>query len=146
MFSSGPTNSTRGTAYLDLGNNNDETTTIVVDRWHEYQRSDPVGHHLTSKAEVFGRDTLTATDIVVAAGENTDNLAPAQSRMETMLKRVTHVVKTSHHTPFCPSEVARLLQRAEWSIKKTETSEAGVKAKVMAIDRAVAVGALRETV
>jgi len=160
-FSSGPTNSMRGAAYLGLQGSEEgkeRTATIVVDiggtttdvgvllpSGFPRQASayvtvagvrinfgmphiesiglgggsivrldgdkvtvgpDSVGHYLDSKATVFGGDTLTATDIAVAAGEKVGNpelvshlsketVSRAQAKMKIMMERVIDIMKTS---------------------------------------------------
>ncbi|KAI5303091.1 hypothetical protein KEM56_000041 [Ascosphaera pollenicola] len=242
-FSSGPTNSMRGAAYLGLGGNLEKTATIVNDiggttsdvgvllpSGFPRQTSayvtvagvrinfamphvesiglgggsimrkqgskvsvgpDSVGHHLTSKATVFGGDTLTATDIVAAAGANVGNpelvahldnevITKSQARMKMMLERVIDVMKTSPaplpvllvgggsllaprelegaSKVICPlfHSVANAVGAAMSKVGGTvdmiqstaHASEAQVKekAKEMAIERAIAAGALKDTV
>jgi DUF917 family protein len=67
---------------------------------------DSVGHHLTSKARVFGGNILTATDIASATGKTVGNpslaadlsksiVIDAQSRIQALLERVVDKMKTS---------------------------------------------------
>lgn len=247
-FSSGPTNSMRGAAYLGLqqgpaADNHERTATIVVDiggttadvgvllpSGFPRQASayvtvagvkinfgmphiesiglgggsivrvadnkvtvgpDSVGHYLDSKAAVFGGDTLTATDIAVAAGEKIGKpelvshldaaiVAKAQARMKTMLEGVIDQMKTapaplpvllvgggSVISPtrldgvsqvICPPfhSVANAVGAAISKVGGTvdaiqntadqSAAEIVEKAKAMAVERAVAAGAIRDTV
>jgi DUF917 family protein len=67
---------------------------------------DSVGYRITDEALCFGGDTLTATDIVVAAGRAdvgdasrvnlaAQNIEAAQARMKTMIELVVDTMKTS---------------------------------------------------
>lgn len=244
-FSSGPTNSMRGAAYLGLAGSEQQggTATIVVDiggttadvgvllpsgfprqasgyvtiagvkinfgmphiesiglgggsivRVHNGDVTvgpDSVGHYLGTRATVFGGETLTATDIAVAAGEKIGNpklvsdldkaiVDKAQARMKLMLERVIDLVKTSPaplpvllvgggsiiaptklagvSKIICPPlhSVANAVGAAISKVGGTvdmiqNTSEQSVleiveRAKAIAIDRAVAAGAQRDTV
>jgi N-methylhydantoinase A/oxoprolinase/acetone carboxylase beta subunit/DUF917 family protein len=179
-FSSGPTNSMRGAAYLGLAGQETESrqSTIVVDvggtttdcgvllpsgfprvasayvsvadvtinfpmphiesiglgggslirqKGTEYSVGpDSVGYLLTSKAKVFGGDTLTATDIAVANGLDigdrsrisdisSEMVAGARQRMRKMLERVIDrlkltpaplpVILVGGGSIICPSEL-----------------------------------------
>ncbi|KAJ9223956.1 hypothetical protein DTO169C6_3576 [Paecilomyces variotii] len=245
-FSSGPTNSMRGAAYLGLQGSDDKserTATIVVDiggtttdvgvllpsgfprqasayvtvagvkinfgmphiesiglgggsivRIDGEQVSvgpDSVGHYLDTKATVFGGDTLTATDIAVAAGEKIGNpelvshlskstVATAQAKMKQMLEGVIDLMKTSPaplpvllvgggsvisptelegvSKVVCPpfhsvaNAVGAAISKVGGTVDSIQnTAEQSAKeiveqAKATAIERAVAAGALRETV
>ncbi|KAL1849533.1 hypothetical protein Plec18170_007441 [Paecilomyces lecythidis] len=244
-FSSGPTNSMRGAAYLGLQNseNSERTATIVVDiggtttdvgvllpsgfprqasayvtvagvkinfgmphiesiglgggsivridREKVSVGPDSVGHYLDTKATVFGGDTLTATDIAVAAGEKIGNpelvshiskstVSTAQARMKKMLEGVIDLMKTSPaplpvllvgggsvispteldgvSKVVCPpfhsvaNAVGAAISKVGGSVDSIQnTAEQSAKeiveqAKATAIERAVAAGALRETV
>lgn len=246
-FSSGPTNSMRGAAYLGLQGSEDSkaerTATIVVDiggtttdvgvllpSGFPRQASayvtvagvkinfgmphiesiglgggsivridgekvtvgpDSVGHYLDTKATVFGGDTLTATDIAVAAGEKIGNpelvshlsksiVATAQEKMKKMMEGVIDLMKTSPaplpvflvgggsvisptelegvSKVVCPpfhsvanavgaaiSKVGGTVDSIQ-STAEQSTKEIIEQAKTTAIERAVAAGALRETV
>ncbi|KKA17496.1 hypothetical protein T310_8566 [Rasamsonia emersonii CBS 393.64] len=246
-FSSGPTNSMRGAAYLglqDAGEDKKErTATIVVDiggttsdvgvllpSGFPRQASayvtvagvkinfgmphiesiglgggsivrvdgdkvtvgpDSVGHFLDSRATVFGGDTLTATDIAVAAGEKIGNpelvrhlsqttVSRAKARMKAMLERVIDMMKTSPaplpvllvgggsviaptelegvSSVVCPpfhsvaNAVGAAISKVGGTVDSIQnTSQQSVseiveQAKALAIERAVAAGASRETV
>jgi N-methylhydantoinase A/oxoprolinase/acetone carboxylase beta subunit len=246
-FSSGPTNSMRGAAYLGLQGaeegKQERTATIVVDiggtttdvgvllpSGFPRQASayvtvagvkinfgmphlesiglgggsivrvdgdkvtvgpDSVGHFLDSRATVFGGDTLTATDIAVAAGEKIGNpelvshlskttVARAQSRIKIMMERVIDMMKTSPaplpvllvgggsviaptelegvSSVVCPpfhsvanavgaaiSKVGGTVDSIQNTSQQT-VSEIVEQSKTLAIERAVAAGASRETV
>ncbi|DAA74551.1 TPA_exp: hypothetical protein A8136_3309 [Trichophyton benhamiae CBS 112371] len=246
-FSSGPTNSMRGAAYLGLSGpddtGNDRTATIVVDIGgtttdvgvllpsgfprqasayvevagvkinfgmphvesiglgggsivrHKGANTtigpDSVGHYLSTKGTVFGGDTLTATDIAVAAGAKIGNpdlvkdldkelVSAAQARVKTMLETVIDQMKTSPaplpvllvgggsilapaeldgvskviFPPFhsvanavgaAMSKVGGTVDSIESTAEKT-VAEVVDEAKARAIEKAVASGAIRETV
>lgn len=241
-FSSGPTNSMRGAAYLGL-QGSEEGTTVVVDiggtttdvgillaSGFPRQASayvtvagvkinfgmphiesiglgggsivrldgdkitvgpDSVGHYLDSKATVFAGDTLTATDIAVAAGEQVGNpelvshlsketVSIAQAKMKTMLERVIDMMKTSPaplpvllvgggsiiaptelegvSKVICPpfhsvaNAVGAAISKVGGTVDSIQSTaeqsalEIIEQAKTTAIERAVAAGALRETV
>ena len=244
-FSSGPTNSMRGAAYLGLSQNKQqESSTIVVDvggttadvgvllpSGFPRQASayvsvagvkinfgmphiesiglgggsivrtadkitvgpDSVGHDLDTRATVFGGDTLTATDIAVAAGCDDEIgkrelvshipasvISKAQARIKTMLEGVIDQMKTSPaplpvllvgggsviaptelngvSQVICPpfhsvaNAVGAAMSKVGGAIDAIQStanqSQADVveKAKATAIERAVAAGAVRETV
>ena len=246
-FSSGPTNSMRGAAYLGLSSQQHEqqrTSTIVVDIGgttadtgvllpsgfprqasayvsvagvninfgmphiesiglgggsivREGDRltvgSDSVGHDLDTRATVFGGDTLTATDVAVAAGCDDKIGDPArvshlpasmisktQARIKAMLEGVIDQMKTSPAplpvllvgggSVIAPTELNGVSQvicppfhsvanavgaamskvgGAVDAIQNTSNQSAAEiveKAKAAAVERAVAAGAIRETV
>ncbi|TVY78352.1 putative D-/L-hydantoinase subunit A [Lachnellula suecica] len=245
-FSSGPTNSMRGAAYLglaDFSESGKKTSTIVVDvggtttdvgvllpsgfprqasayvevagvkinfsmphvesiglgggsivRFSDSDVTvgpDSVGHHLSTKAKVFGGDILTATDISVAAGEDigdrslVEDLSPttislAESRIRNLVERVVDQMKTSPEplpillvgggsiiAPKVVAGVSEVIQPPFHSVANAvgaaiskiggtvdmiqSTAQQSIaqiteKAKQMAVERAVAAGAKRDTV
>lgn len=246
-FSSGPTNSMRGAAYLGLtspdGSKKEQSTTIVVDvggttsdvgvllpsgfprQASAYVKvagvqinfgmphlesiglgggsivrvgdskvtvgPDSVGHDLGNKAVIFGGDTLTATDISVAAGGNIGNpelvknvsentVTKAQLRIKSLLENVIDLMKTSPaplpvllvgggsvlapkeldgvSEIICPpyhsvanavgaamSKVGGTVDMIQGTAEQTVT-QVIEQAKITAIEKAVAAGAIRETV
>ncbi|KAM5455164.1 hypothetical protein MaudCBS49596_001804 [Microsporum audouinii] len=246
-FSSGPTNSMRGAAYLGLSGHDDadgeRTAMIVVDiggtssdvgvllpSGFPRQASayvevagvklnfgmphvesiglgggsivrpngvkttigpDSVGHYLSTKATVFGGDTLTATDIAVASGTNIGDpklvkdldkevVSAAQAKMKSLLEGVIDQMKTSPAplpvllvgggSVLAPAEldgvskvifppfhsvanaVGAAMSKVGGTVDSIEsTAERSVaevieEAKCTAIEKAVASGAIRETV
>ena len=154
---------------------------------------DSVGHDLDTKAIVFGGDTLTATDVAVAAGcddkiGNPDRvghlgasvIAQTQSRIKAMLEAVIDQMKTSPAplpvllvgggSVIAPSElngvskvicppfhsvanaVGAAMSKVGGSVDAIQSTanqsaaEIVEKAKATAIERAVAAGAIRDTV
>ncbi|KAL2007497.1 hypothetical protein VTN00DRAFT_8935 [Thermoascus crustaceus] len=152
---------------------------------------DSVGHYLDSRATVFGGDTLTATDIAVAAGEKVGNpelvshlsketVSIARAKMKTTLERVIDMMKTSPaplpvllvgggsiisptelegvSKVICPpfhsvaNAVGAAISKVGGTVDSIQSTaeqsavEIIEQAKATAIERAVAAGALRETV
>ncbi|KAF3490740.1 hydantoinase [Arthroderma uncinatum] len=246
-FSSGPTNSMRGAAYLGLHGSDkaesERTATIVVDiggtssdigvllpSGFPRQASayvevagvkinfsmphvesiglgggsivrgegakttigpDSVGHYLSTKGTVFGGDTLTATDIAVAAGAEIGNpelvkdldkgrVSAAQAKIKSLLEGVIDQMKTSPaplpvllvgggsilastelegvskviFPPFhsVANAVGAAMSKVGGTVDSIQsTAEKAVsqvieEAKATAIEKAVASGAIRETV
>lgn len=153
---------------------------------------DSVGHFLTSKGKVFGGDTLTATDIAVAAGAkeigdpklidglDEKTVSKAQARTTALLEGVIDLMKTSPaplpvllvgggsviaptelegvseviRPPYHPvaNAVGAAMSKVGGTVDMIQSTEERTvpqiveEAKANATERAVAAGAVRDTI